>query len=123
MAKGFASRMTSSAPDRLVSKSASRFSSGASSVKPAITQERTTEGVHPAMSIYSSSAGYPNAAISRGLRRTRMPNAQSRNPQCRPDTAVICVSPASDRLPLLCVSSPSRSPVSRAVIKPAAAGS
>ena len=50
-AKGLSSRITSSAPDRAVGVSPSRPASGASRTNPTITQERTTDGVHPTMTI------------------------------------------------------------------------
>ena len=50
-AKGLPSRITSSAVPRLVSGSLPRRTSGASSTKPCMTQERTTDGVMPTMHI------------------------------------------------------------------------
>jgi len=50
-AKGSASRITSSAADRLVSPSLSRRSSGAASRNICMMQARTTEGVRPTITI------------------------------------------------------------------------
>ena len=119
-AKGLCSRIASRAADRDVGPSPSRPARGASSMHPAITQERTTEGVAPTISAYRMSTGYPRRAVSRCRRPVRAPSRSRRKPQWRPETAVMCMSPASLRSRQLCSSRPSRSPVSRARMRPLA---
>ena len=85
-----------------------------------MTQERTTEGVPPTRSMYSRSTGYPTRAVSRWRRPSSSPSRLMRKPQWRPETAMMCMSPASSRSLTVSSSSPSRSPVRRAEMKPAA---
>ena len=56
-AKGFTSKINSSAAEKEVGVSPSRPSSGASRESPTITQARTTDGVPPAIVMYNSSTG------------------------------------------------------------------
>ena len=122
MAKGLKIKMPSSAAAREAGASASRPRSGAAEPRDTIPHARTTEGEPPAASAYPSRAGQTRRAVRRRPRRTSAPRMRAKNPQWSPDTAVMCMRPDSARSVSLCWSSPSRSPVRREVMSPAARG-